>query len=179
MGERTERQLVGLMVLVHPAFYALIVMLPATGLLLTIRGGAPLELYHCPASGRRGEMPFHRAARKMSGECCGGAGFDKGISPLIRLDHKPVVIATGASSGVGLHATQAPVGRAWHVVMACRIWRRPRKLPPAFISLTMPYRGNKLISVRRPAFAISRYSSRPAGTNRTPWFVTPPSICHF
>ncbi len=32
----------------------------------------------------------------------------------------PVVIVTGASSGVGLYATQALVARGWHVVMACR-----------------------------------------------------------
>ena len=31
-----------------------------------------------------------------------------------------VVIVTGASSGVGLHATRALVDRGWHVVMACR-----------------------------------------------------------
>lgn len=35
-------------------------------------------------------------------------------------DQKPVVIVTGASSGVGLHATKALVDRGWHVVMACR-----------------------------------------------------------
>jgi protochlorophyllide reductase len=33
---------------------------------------------------------------------------------------RPVVIVTGASSGVGLHATKALVDRGWHVVMACR-----------------------------------------------------------
>ena len=33
---------------------------------------------------------------------------------------KPVVIVTGASSGVGLYATKALVDRGWHVVMACR-----------------------------------------------------------
>jgi len=32
----------------------------------------------------------------------------------------PTVIVTGASSGVGLHATKAVVNRGWHVVMACR-----------------------------------------------------------
>ncbi len=32
----------------------------------------------------------------------------------------PHVIVTGASSGVGLHATKALVDRGWHVVMACR-----------------------------------------------------------
>ena len=34
--------------------------------------------------------------------------------------HKPTVIITGASSGVGLYATQALVKRGWFVVMACR-----------------------------------------------------------
>ncbi len=34
--------------------------------------------------------------------------------------NKPVVIVTGASSGVGLHATKALADRGWHVVMACR-----------------------------------------------------------
>jgi protochlorophyllide reductase len=32
----------------------------------------------------------------------------------------PTAIITGASSGIGLHATQALVARGWHVVMACR-----------------------------------------------------------
>lgn len=32
----------------------------------------------------------------------------------------PTVIVTGASSGVGLHATKALVDRGWHVVMGCR-----------------------------------------------------------
>ena len=33
---------------------------------------------------------------------------------------KPVVIVTGASSGVGLYATKSLTDRGWHVVMACR-----------------------------------------------------------
>jgi protochlorophyllide reductase len=33
---------------------------------------------------------------------------------------QPTVIVTGASSGVGLHATHALTRRGWHVVMACR-----------------------------------------------------------
>ena len=33
---------------------------------------------------------------------------------------RPTVIVTGASSGVGLHTTNAMVRRGWHVVMACR-----------------------------------------------------------
>lgn len=31
-----------------------------------------------------------------------------------------IVMVTGASSGVGLHATRALVGRGWHVIMPCR-----------------------------------------------------------
>lgn len=38
----------------------------------------------------------------------------------VRQDHQATVIVTGASSGVGLHATRALVDRGWHVVMACR-----------------------------------------------------------
>lgn len=30
------------------------------------------------------------------------------------------VIVTGASSGVGLYATEALIQQGWHVVMACR-----------------------------------------------------------
>jgi len=33
---------------------------------------------------------------------------------------KPLAIVTGASSGVGLHATNALIKRGWHVIMACR-----------------------------------------------------------
>ena len=33
---------------------------------------------------------------------------------------KPLAIVTGASSGVGLHATRALMDRGWHVIMACR-----------------------------------------------------------
>ena len=36
------------------------------------------------------------------------------------LSTAPTVVITGASSGVGLHATKALVQRGWHVVMACR-----------------------------------------------------------
>lgn len=35
-------------------------------------------------------------------------------------DHQPVVIITGASSGVGLYGAKALIERGWHVVMACR-----------------------------------------------------------
>jgi protochlorophyllide reductase len=35
-------------------------------------------------------------------------------------ERKSVAIVTGASSGVGLHATKALVDRGWYVVMACR-----------------------------------------------------------
>ncbi len=33
---------------------------------------------------------------------------------------KPLAIVTGASSGVGLHATRALIDKGWHVIMACR-----------------------------------------------------------
>jgi protochlorophyllide reductase len=33
---------------------------------------------------------------------------------------QPTAIVTGASSGVGPHATHARTRRGWHVVMACR-----------------------------------------------------------
>lgn len=33
---------------------------------------------------------------------------------------KPLAIVTGASSGVGLHATRALTRKGWHVIMACR-----------------------------------------------------------
>ncbi len=35
-------------------------------------------------------------------------------------DTKPLAIVTGASSGVGLHATHALIDKGWHVIMACR-----------------------------------------------------------
>lgn len=34
--------------------------------------------------------------------------------------HNPTCIITGASSGVGLHATRALIDKGWHVIMACR-----------------------------------------------------------
>ncbi len=40
--------------------------------------------------------------------------------PYVQPNHKPTVIITGASSGVGLYATKALVDRGWFVVMACR-----------------------------------------------------------
>jgi len=48
-------------------------------------------------------------ARRKPGEEMGMASTDQ-----------PTVIVTGASSGVGLHATHALTRRGWHVVMACR-----------------------------------------------------------
>ncbi len=50
----------------------------------------------------------------------------------------PTVIVTGASSGVGLHATKALVDRGWHVVMACRDLA---KAGAAAASLGMPSAG--------------------------------------
>jgi len=34
--------------------------------------------------------------------------------------NRPLAIVTGASSGVGLHTTNALIARGWHVIMACR-----------------------------------------------------------
>ena len=48
---------------------------------------------------------------------------------------KPVVIVTGASSGVGLYATRALVDRGWHVLMACRDLDKARR---AAASLAIP-----------------------------------------
>lgn len=39
-------------------------------------------------------------------------------------NQKPTAVITGASSGVGLYATQALVKKGWHVVMACRDVRK-------------------------------------------------------
>ena len=56
-------------------------------------------------------------------------------------DRKPVVIVTGASSGVGLHATKALAVRGWHVVMACRDLAKAKQaaaglnIPPESVSL--------------------------------------------
>jgi len=40
----------------------------------------------------------------------------------------PQVIVTGASSGVGLYATQALIEQGWHVVMACRDTEKARRV---------------------------------------------------
>ena len=40
----------------------------------------------------------------------------------------PQVIVTGASSGVGLYATQALIEQGWHVVMACRDTQKARRV---------------------------------------------------
>ncbi len=38
----------------------------------------------------------------------------------MRAQRNPLCIITGASSGVGLHATRALIDKGWHVIMACR-----------------------------------------------------------
>lgn len=56
-------------------------------------------------------------------------------------DPKPTVIITGASSGVGLHATKAMVDRGWRIVMACRDLAKAKataamlKIPPDSVAL--------------------------------------------
>ena len=40
---------------------------------------------------------------------------------------RATAIVTGASSGVGLYATQSLVARGWHVVMACRDLDKARR----------------------------------------------------
>ena len=66
----------------------------------------------------------------------------------------PTVIITGASSGVGLHATHALARRGWHVVMACRDLAKAASaarglgIDPAATSLMQIDLGS-LASVRR------------------------------
>jgi protochlorophyllide reductase len=55
---------------------------------------------------------------------------------------KPLVIITGASSGVGLHAANALLKRGWRVIMACRDLA---KAEAAARSLDMPEGGYELM----------------------------------
>ncbi|MGG6294476.1 protochlorophyllide reductase [Leptolyngbya sp. AN02str] len=59
-------------------------------------------------------------------------------------DQKPTVIVTGASSGVGLHATNSLVKRGWHVVMACR---NLEKAEAAARSLNIPKESYTLMHI--------------------------------
>ncbi|WP_375499177.1 protochlorophyllide reductase [uncultured Nostoc sp.] len=56
--------------------------------------------------------------------------------------HKPTVIITGASSGVGLYAAKALAERGWYVVMACR---DIAKAQLAAQSLGIPHQGSYII----------------------------------
>jgi protochlorophyllide reductase len=56
--------------------------------------------------------------------------------------HKPTVIITGASSGVGLYAAKALAERGWYVVMACR---DIAKAQLAAQSLGIPHQGSYTI----------------------------------
>ena len=49
--------------------------------------------------------------------------------------YSPLCIITGASSGVGLHATRALIDKGWHVIMACR---NLEKATAAAKSLSLP-----------------------------------------
>ena len=58
--------------------------------------------------------------------------------------HKPTVIITGASSGVGLYAAKALAERGWYVVMACR---DIAKAQLAAQSLGIPHQGSYTICI--------------------------------
>ncbi|MFK7829935.1 MAG: protochlorophyllide reductase [Congregibacter sp.] len=57
---------------------------------------------------------------------------------------KPLVVITGASSGVGLHAANALVDRGWHVIMACR---NLQKAQEAADSLAMPQESYEIVQL--------------------------------
>ena len=59
-------------------------------------------------------------------------------------DRSPTVIVTGASSGVGLHATAALARRGWHVVMAVR---DPHKAERAATDLAVPASQRTILRV--------------------------------
>lgn len=40
----------------------------------------------------------------------------------------PSVIVTGASSGVGLYATASLIQQGWHVVMACKVLTKAKRV---------------------------------------------------
>ena len=46
----------------------------------------------------------------------------------MRILQQPHVIVTGASSGVGLYATEALIQQGWHVVMACRDLQKAKRV---------------------------------------------------
>ncbi len=60
------------------------------------------------------------------------------------MQHRPTVIITGASSGVGLYAAKALAAREWHVVMACRDLA---KAAAAAESLGIPAANYSLMSI--------------------------------
>lgn len=59
-------------------------------------------------------------------------------------DESRTVIVTGASSGVGLHATKALAERGWHVMMACR---NPAKARGAARALAVPGGSFSILSL--------------------------------
>ena len=52
--------------------------------------------------------------------------------------NKPLAIATGASSGIGLQATRALIDKGWYVIMACRDLEKAQQ---AARSLDLPDHG--------------------------------------
>lgn len=91
----------------------------------------------------------------------------------------PLAIVTGASSGVGLHATNALIRRGWHIIMACRdlpraeAAARAQDLPEGSYEIAHIDRGS-LQSVR--AF---HAAFRARGGRSTLWSVTQPFTCRF
>mgnify|MGYP000620623604 CR=1 FL=1 len=86
------------------------------------------------------------------------------------------VIITGASSGVGLHATRSLVDRGWQVIMACR---NLEKAKAAAASLEIPASAVRLIEIDLGSLASVRRFVRDfnaAGLPLDDLFVLNPSM---
>ena len=66
---------------------------------------------------------------------------------------RATAIVTGASSGVGLYATQSLVARGWHVVMACRDLDKARR---ACVDLGIASQSVKLLHLELGSLAAVR-----------------------
>ena len=69
---------------------------------------------------------------------------------------RATAILTGASSGVGLYATQSLVARGWHVVMACRDLDKARR---ACADLGIASQSVKLLHLELGSLAAARQSA--------------------